>query len=123
MHSFIEVTFHQLDPDRSVENAVHRWVARLAGTQLEIRHVRVRLERIGRRRTGACLELTLQSGQPVIATTAHEDAFVAIADAFRAARHQVLASRRPAAPRFLTAAASSAARESAQAGHRPAQAA
>ena len=97
MHSFIEVTFHQIEHDRAVENAVHRWVARLEGTQLDIRRARVRLERIGRRRTGACLELTLGGGRTVIATAGHEDAFVAVADAFRGARQQVLSNRRLAA--------------------------
>ncbi len=104
MHSFIEVTFHELEHDRSVENAVHRWVARLEGTQLEVRHARVRLERIGRRRTSACLELSLSGDRTAIAATAHEDAFVAIADAFRAARQQVMGRRTATLPRGSAAA-------------------
>lgn len=90
MQPFVEISFHHLAHDHALEGAVHRWVARFFGMQFDLRRSRVRLEPVGRNRTGVWLELALAGGQSAITVTAHEDPFVAISDAFRAARRQLL---------------------------------
>lgn len=76
--------------DASVEASVHRWVARLESPTVSVQRASITIEQVGRSRTKVCLKLDLVDGVASIATTAHEDIYVAVADAFRAVRRELL---------------------------------
>jgi ribosome-associated translation inhibitor RaiA len=88
---FVDVTFLGLAHDRSLEAAAIRWVGRLAAMQFDVRDAAVTIGPAGRRRTATSLKLVLVNGEVAVASTAHEDPYVAISDAFRAVRRELLA--------------------------------
>lgn len=90
-----EVTFHDLDHSDSVEAAIHRWVARLEHVHDRIVRCNVKVEQPHKsHRHGREFEVhvVLEWWGENIATSRHrhEDIYVAIADAFRASRRQLL---------------------------------
>ena len=99
MYPFIDVRFQELPADQSIESAVHRWVARLVAQDIDVLGATMRISRAGRRRTTARLALIVSGGKTPTAEVAGADPYVAVADAFRAARRQVLETA-PAANRL-----------------------
>lgn len=89
-----EITFHGIEHSDAVEAAVNRWVARLE-------HVYDRITKCGavisqphkRQRHGGEFHvnvvLEVPNGEIVVTHIGHEDIYVAVADAFRAARRQL----------------------------------
>ena len=90
MHPYIHVRFERMVRDSSVEASVHRWVARLESPTVSVQHVVITIEQVGRSRTKVGLKLDLVDGTASIATTAHADIYVGVADAFRAVRRELL---------------------------------
>lgn len=88
-----EITFHRLDTSPSAEAAIERWVSRLEQVHDRILHVHATVSvphRHGRHRElDVHLKLDI-SGAEIASHARHEDVYVAIADAFRAARRQLL---------------------------------
>lgn len=89
MQPYIEVAFTAMARDASVEAAAHRWVARLEAAGLSIRGVFLEIH-AQRRGKAVCLKLELSGGSAATASTARDDIYVAVGDAFRAARRQLL---------------------------------
>jgi ribosome-associated translation inhibitor RaiA len=89
MHPYIQVSFPGGPRDPALEAAVHRWVARLESAIEHAQQVEVMIERARRCTT---VGLTLSGGLegPRKAATSHKDAYVAVSDAFRALRQQLL---------------------------------
>lgn len=89
-----EITFHGIDPSPSAEAAIERWVARLEHVHDRIIHVHATVSvphRHGRKRDFEVhLKLDISGAEIVTRLAKHEDVYVAIADAFRAARRQLL---------------------------------
>ena len=89
-----EITFHGLDPSTSAEAAIERWVARLEHVHDRIIHVHATVgvpHRHGRKREFEVhVKLDISGAEIVTRLAKHEDVYVAIADAFRAARRQLL---------------------------------
>jgi len=88
MSSRIEVKFHGLPHDPSLEAAIDRWVTRLEAMSFEIRSAIAIVERSGRQRTSVHLALALANGMSLTAANSHTDAYVAVSNAFRAARRR-----------------------------------
>lgn len=89
-----EIQFHQIDQSDAVETAVQRWVARLEHLHDRITNCTVTISQPHKRhRRGGefCVSVVLQVPAGEIAAThmRHEDIYVAVADAFRAARRQL----------------------------------
>ncbi|MEJ7599377.1 MAG: HPF/RaiA family ribosome-associated protein [Kofleriaceae bacterium] len=88
-----EITFHSLPHSDSVELSIERWIARLDLDQITRCDV-VLGKPDKHHRDGRPLDVTVQvevvDAAPIISHTAHENVYVAIADAFRAARRQLL---------------------------------
>lgn len=76
--------------DPSLEAAVHRWVARLEWTPIEIHRAEVLIERAGRRRTVVRVSIGEVTGAAPTTATSHADAYVAVSNAFRDMRRQLL---------------------------------
>ena len=91
MLPYIDVSFARVAHDPSVEASIHRWVARLESPTVSVQRAVVTIEQVGRRRLSVGLKLEIHDGATSIATTAHEDIYVAVADAFRAVRRELLA--------------------------------
>lgn len=89
-----EITFHELEPSTSAEAAIERWVARLEHVHDRILHVHATVgvpHRHARRREFEVhLKLDISGAEIVTRLARHEDVYVAIADAFRATRRQLL---------------------------------
>ena len=89
-----EITFHRIEHSDAVEAAVNRWVARLE-------HIYDRITKCGvvislphkRHRHGSefnvSVVLEVPNGQVTATHISHVDIYVAVADAFRAARRQL----------------------------------
>ena len=90
MQPYIDVRFSRCAEDRSLVSSVHHWVARFAAMHLEVCRAGIAIEAASRRTTGVSLTLTLVDGQSATAATLHADPYVAVSDAFRAARHWFL---------------------------------
>lgn len=88
MTSYVDVSFHGLPHDGSIEASIQRWVARLEAMRIEIQRAQITVEPSGRRRTAITLTLLLLDGSSRTVGSVHADAYVAVADAFRAARKQ-----------------------------------
>ena len=94
-----EIRFRGMTPSPAVEEAIHRWVDHLAQVSNRITRCDVILEVPHRhhqrgRTFHARIELAVP-GRIIVAARdpghpAHENAFVAVADAFRAAKRQLL---------------------------------
>jgi ribosome-associated translation inhibitor RaiA len=90
-----EITFHELPHSDGVEAAIQRWVARVEPLHSRIRGCRVFVMQPHRRqRNGRDFEIHVRLDIPGAEIAAsrnhHEDIYVAIADAFRAVRRQLL---------------------------------
>ena len=90
-----EITFHELPHSDSVEAAIQRWVARVEPLHARIQSCRVFVMQPHRsQRTGRAFEIHVRLDIPGAEIAAsrihHEDIYVAIADAFRAVRRQLL---------------------------------
>ena len=90
-----EITFHELPHSDAVELSIQRWVARIEPLHPRIRGCYVLVEQPHRRhRTADDYEVHVHLDIPgaAIAATrfAHEDIYVAVADAFRSLRRQLL---------------------------------
>ena len=90
MYPYISVRFEHMVRDASVEASVHRWVARLESPTVSVQRALITIEQVGRSRTKVYVKLDLVDGTASIATTAHADIYVAVADAFRAVRRELL---------------------------------
>ena len=96
------ITFHDLRPSNAVEATVHRWVARLEPLCERIVRCEVHIAQPHRsHRHGRSIEVHVMLSVPgsdiASSRVRHEDAYAAIADAFRCTRRQLLdalASRR-----------------------------
>lgn len=99
MTPYVDVSFHGIPRDVSIETAIHRWVARLEEMRIEIQRAQITVEPVGKRRTAVTLNLQTLDGNRRTARSVHADAYVGVADAFRAAKHQQqpAASPRPRA--------------------------
>jgi ribosomal subunit interface protein len=89
-----EIMWHQLEPSEAVETSVQRWVTRLEHLHDRITKCTITISLPHKRhRHGAefCVNVVLDiPGGEISAThTRHEDIYVAVADAFRAARRQL----------------------------------
>jgi ribosomal subunit interface protein len=89
-----EIMFHQLEHSDAVETAVQRWVARLEHIFDRITKCTVTVSQPHKRhRHGSefCVNVVVEVPGGEIAATnmRHEDIYVAVADAFRAARRQL----------------------------------
>jgi hypothetical protein len=91
MTSYIDVNFQRIDRDPSIESAIHRWVARFEAMRFEVRRAAATVEPAGRHRTAVRLALVLADGTSQTAATSHVDPYVAVSDAFRLVRRQLLA--------------------------------
>lgn len=85
----VEVHFHKLPRDPSLEATVYRWVARLATMRIEIEHASVTITRSGRHGTTVALALVLPDGAAPAAAVSHDDPYFAISEAFRMARRAI----------------------------------
>jgi len=101
MQPYIQVKFERMARDPSVEAAVDRWVTRLESLSAPIRDAFIGIEQTGRRGTAVSLKLELADGSTSKATTSREDIYVAVADAFRAIRRQLLERGAAARPAWL----------------------
>jgi ribosome-associated translation inhibitor RaiA len=102
--AFVDVRFQGLTPDRSVECAIHRWVARLEAIQIGVARARVTVEALGSRRVTACLTVVLMDGSVRTADVIHTDIYVALEEAFRAVKRQTRQPVQAVRPRLLASA-------------------
>lgn len=89
------ISFHELRKSDAVEASVHRWVARVELVYDRIQRVEVRIDQPHRsHRQGREFEVHVHLEIPgtdiIVRHARHEDVYVAIADAFRASRRQLL---------------------------------
>ena len=88
-----EITFHEMLPSDAVESAIQRWVARFEHMNSRIVRCHVVVDQPHKHhRQGREFEIHLVlsvPGEDIAARVRHEDVYVAIADAFRAARRQL----------------------------------
>ena len=89
---YIEVQFQRIAHDPSLEAAVQRWVARFAAMNIEVRRAKAVIEPFGRRATAVTLSLVLSDGRDAAAAITHVEPYVAISEAFRAARRQLVSA-------------------------------
>jgi ribosome-associated translation inhibitor RaiA len=92
MTSYIAVNFQRIDRNASIESAIHRWVARFEAMRFEVRRAVATVEAAGRSRTAVKLTVVLADGASRTVTTARTDPYVAVSDAFRRVRQQLLAA-------------------------------
>src|SRR4051794_7641726 len=92
MTPYIRVTFQRIDRNPSIESAIHRWVARFEAMRFEVRRAIATVEPAGRNRTAVQLTLVLANGISRTVATTRPDPYVAVSDAFRAVRQQLLAA-------------------------------
>ena len=100
MQAPLEVTFRGMSPSPAVEASIQRWIERIERNAGRIHHCSVVVEqphRHGRQGNSFHVRVDLRVPGRDIAVARdpdrdgrHEDVYVAIADAFRAARRQVL---------------------------------
>ena len=90
MQPYIEVRFYRRAHDPSLASTVNRWVARFESMRFEVQRVAVAIESGDRAQTNVGMTLTLTNGRVSSAATSHADPYVAISDAFRMARRQLL---------------------------------
>ncbi|MGN6109631.1 MAG: HPF/RaiA family ribosome-associated protein [Kofleriaceae bacterium] len=92
-----EITFHGIDPSAAVEASVMRWVARLEHVFDRIENCHVVIDQPHKRhRHGREFHITITLEVPgkniAVSHIGHEDIYVAVGDAFRAARRQLLSN-------------------------------
>jgi hypothetical protein len=76
----------------SIESAIHRWVARFEAMRFEVRRAVATVESGGRGRTTVTLTLVLANGMSRTVVAMRTDPYVAVSDAFRSVRQQLLAA-------------------------------
>jgi hypothetical protein len=86
MTTYIGVSFLGLPRDLSIEAAIHRWVARLEAIQIEVQRAQITVQPSGRKRTRISATVQLVNGDVKTSAIVHENAYVGIADTFRAIR-------------------------------------
>jgi ribosome-associated translation inhibitor RaiA len=105
MTSFIDVCFQRIDRNPSIVSAIHRWVARFEAMRFEVRHAVAIVEAASRNRTAVRLTVVLANGASRTVEATRTDPYVAVSDAFRLVRHQILAApsdrARPAPGRLV----------------------
>ena len=87
-----ELTFHGLDHSDSAEAAVERWVARLEQLHARLTRCEVVIDqphRRARHRDFHVRVLLAAPGIELASNAEHDDIYLAIADAFRAAHRQL----------------------------------
>ena len=94
MQAPVEITFRGMTPSPSVEAAVATWVERLRHVYDRIQDCQVWIDLPHRhRRRGAWFQVKISLGVPdgerVVSHDEHIDVYVALADAFNAARRQL----------------------------------
>lgn len=92
MTSYIDVNFQRVDRNPSIESAVHRWVARFEAMRFEVRRAVATIAPGGRGRTTVQLTLVLADGTSRTVDATRPDPYVAVSDAFRSVRQQLLAA-------------------------------
>ncbi|HEX8108922.1 MAG TPA: hypothetical protein VF516_14420 [Kofleriaceae bacterium] len=92
MTPYIHVSFQRIDRNRSIESAIHRWVARFEAMRFEVRRASATVEPGGRGRTMVKLSLVLADGTSRTVDATRTDPYVAVSDAFRSVRQQLLAA-------------------------------
>jgi hypothetical protein len=100
MLAFVDVVFKGVQSNPSIEAAAHRWLVRLEPMIGEVRRCALSIERGSRNRTAVCLTITFADWTSVTCAASQPDAYVAISDAFRGVRRQVLERRAVASPRY-----------------------
>ncbi len=90
MASDVDIRFHRMPRDASVEAAIQRWVARLEGANVEIQRARVTVAPATRQRTKVSLMLELANGSAPTTKTKSPDTYVSVANAFRKLRVRLL---------------------------------
>src|SRR5258707_6387915 len=91
MTPYIRVSFQRIDRNPSIESAIHRWVARFEAMRFDVRRAVATVESAGRNRTTVHLAMVLAGGTSRTVTITHTDPYVAVSDAFRSVRQQLLA--------------------------------
>jgi len=94
MTSYVHVKFHRVDRNPSIESAIHRWVARFEAMRFEVRRAVATVEAPGRNRTTVTLTVVLANGIGRTVVSTRPDPYVAVSDAFRSVRQQLLAAPR-----------------------------
>lgn len=89
MQPKLDIRFHRCAVDSSLSATVHRWIARFLAMHFEVTRADVVFESAARR-TAITLTLVLADERTATAATSHVDPYVAISDAFRDVRHQLL---------------------------------
>jgi len=94
MQILTEITFHGIEHSESAEAAIQRWVTRLEHVYDRITSCNVVVSQPHKRqRHGRDFQVSLilevPGGEIPVTHVTHEDIYVAIADAFRAARRQL----------------------------------
>ena len=92
MTSYVYVKFQGVDRNPSIESSIHRWVARFEAMRFEVRRAVATVESPGRNRTMVTLSVVLASGTSRTVVSTRPDPYVAVSDAFRAVRQQLLAA-------------------------------
>lgn len=100
----LDIRFRDMDPSRALESFAHRWAAKLGNVYPRIERCEVVIERPHQhQRQGQPFHVRVTvvvPGPDIVASNdgasdgAHEDPYVAVRDAFRAARRQLMAHGR-----------------------------
>jgi hypothetical protein len=98
MNPYIRVNFQRIDRNPSIESSIHRWVARFEAMRFEVRRAVATVEPTGRSRTTVHLSMTLADGTSRSVVSTRTDPYVAVSDAFRSVRQQLLGALSPAPP-------------------------
>ena len=89
-----EITFHEIQHSDSLEAAINRWVSRLEHLHDRIVQCHVTVGQPHRHhRKGRLFDVHVKldiSGSEIVTAYESEDVYLAVADAFRAARRQLL---------------------------------
>jgi putative sigma-54 modulation protein len=90
-----DITFHGIDHSDAAEAAIHRWVSRMEHFHDRIEKCAVVVQRPHKRhRHGGEFSITIVLSVPgpdiAVSHVGHEDLYLTIADAFRAAKRQLV---------------------------------
>ena len=91
----VATTFREMPPSPALQAAVERWAERLGQLSNRIVACHVAIEKPHRHHLHGSafhinISLTVPGAQLAVSNQTHEDPYVAVADAFRAARRQLL---------------------------------
>jgi ribosome-associated translation inhibitor RaiA len=94
MKTPLEITFLGMSPSPTVETAIERWLERMENVYDRIQHCHVWIEiPHHHQQRGGEFEVRLVvaiPGRDLVVSHQHEDVYLAVADAFTAARRQLL---------------------------------